>query len=219
MLLNTVMVIALMVFGGIAGGTVNYLNGEERAWRVWCKQILLSTAAAMLVPLFLALAQSSLLESMLQSKNMFASSDIFVFFGFCLVGGIASNRFIATISKKVLQEIKQTQEEVKEIREQTAPFLEQITEPEESEEESFRNLVQVRNEERKVLKALNHPRYKLRSISGIVADTGLPREQVEKMLDELKDKGLVIEVTKTRRKGIRWMISSRGLYVLASEEP
>lgn len=205
---NYIMVTVIMGFGGIIGGTINFVNDQMKGWSAWFKQVLLSTAAALLVPLFLALAKSGLLESLLQSKNIWASSDIFVFLGFCLVAGIASNRFISSISERILREVKRTKEEVKEIQEQTEPILEQLIEP---DEESTGQRVQITDEERKILNALNNSLYKLRSISGIVAETKLPREKVEKLLKELKDKGLVIEVNKTRKKGIRWMISNLGL--------
>ena len=209
---RAVIVLGLMLFGGLAGGTVNYLEIQKRGWRIWGKQVLFSTVAALLVPLFLSLAKSNLLESLLNRENLLSSSDIFVFLGFCLLGGVASNRFIASLSARVLREVEQTREEVAEIREQTEPLLEQITEPEEKEWERIEP--KISEEEEQVLKALAHPRYKLRSISGIVADTGLSREDVERILHALKSKKLVMEVAKTRRKGIRWALTSRALRLL-----
>ncbi len=209
-MLNAIVVIVVIGLGGIIGGTINFVNDQTKGWCAWLKQVLLSTAAALLVPLFLALARSDLLESLLQSKDIWTSSDVFVFLGFCLVGGIASNRFISSISDKILQEVKRTREEIKEIQEQTEPIVEQLTEPEEVGV-GQRTRVQITDEERRILEALNHPHYKLRSISGIMTDTNLPREQVERLLQELKSKGLVVEVNKTQKKGIRWMISNLGL--------
>ncbi len=215
-MLNGFVVIVLMLIGGIVGGTVNHLNLQEKGWRFWWKQVLTSTAAALLVPLFLALTKSDLLKSLLDNKHPLFSPDVFVFFSFCLLGGIASNRFIVSLSDKILQEVKQTKEEVSDIRKQTEPLLEQITEPDTERffEEQEGESKEVDEEERKVLEALRHPHYKLRTISGIAVDTHLPREEVQRLLHTLKSKGLVMEVAKTRRRGIRWAITSQGLKVL-----
>ena len=179
--------------------------------------------ASFLVPVFLALGESNLLKALLENKSPLTTPDAFVFFGFCLLAGIASNRFITSLSERVLQQVRRTQEEVNEIREQTEPLLEQITESEELEEENVRVLDKIQQdlgeEEMRVLRALvDHPRYKLRSILGIMNDTGLSREEVIRVLHDLKKKGLVREVAKLQRKGIRWSITSRGIQLLSYDK-
>ena len=213
--MGVTIVVILMLLGGLLGGTTSYMrqnmgNGQKDA-RTWLQQASISISAAFLVPLFLAIAKSNLLDNVIKSSP----SDAFVFFSFCLLAGLTSDRFIQSISDRVLQQAREAQKMAENAEEQTKILLEQVTEPEDGDDvKSLTEDIKINEKEKKVLKALEHPIYKLRSIGGIVNDTGLSRNDVEQILEKLKSEGLVREVPKTQRPGIRWAITSKGLAAL-----
>lgn len=92
-----------MIVAGILGGVVNYglTRPEKMDYRNLFWSILIGTAASLLVPLFLNTISSSLLASILDGTAK--SSDVYVFFGFCLLGAIASKSMIQTLTNKILR--------------------------------------------------------------------------------------------------------------------
>jgi hypothetical protein len=100
-------IIAIMLLGGLLGGFINFLaqrriaqvgNGTSAGdpvnirWNsVEC--LALGLAASLLVPLFLHVASSGILEEILAENATprgAVAKDLLVFFGFCLVAAITS---------------------------------------------------------------------------------------------------------------------------------
>ena len=102
MIMTTFEVVLLMFFAGVLGGIVNFAlsRTENSTFRDVLWSIVVGLGAAFLVPLFLNTISSSLLLGLLDGSA--SGSDVFVFFGFCLLGAIASKAMINTLTQKVL---------------------------------------------------------------------------------------------------------------------
>ncbi|TNE96305.1 MAG: hypothetical protein EP322_08600 [Bacteroidetes bacterium] len=107
----------LMVFGGLFGGVMNFFIECEDAfydldnekWYFLSKSVVLGIGAAFLVPLFLSMIRSDLIDF----KKVDYSSYL-QFFGFCLIASITSSKFIDSMSSKLMQSFKISQKKVEE---------------------------------------------------------------------------------------------------------
>jgi len=111
--------ILIMLVAGIFGGVINYYldqESKEENKRVvtanYRRSVIISLGAALLVPLFLKMISSDLAD-----LSKIDPATIMVFFGFCLVAAISSRKFIATLSEKVLQEVKEAKQKARETEE------------------------------------------------------------------------------------------------------
>ena len=101
-LVSLILHVVVMLIAGIFGGVINYLLDQESGKssaqlerNALLKSITIGLGASFLVPLFLAIISSDLIE-----LNKLDSSKILVFLGFCLVAAISSRKFIFTLSEK-----------------------------------------------------------------------------------------------------------------------
>jgi hypothetical protein len=152
-----------MIGSGLLGGLVNYLlaRKEDAESASFWHSATLRIAAATLVPLFLNMISSDLLESI---RNGGASPDVhkfLVFVGFCLIGAISSTTFIKALPDRVLQEAKhakkvalQADHKASQAQAEIRPILEKETEDEETLDSALpvaETLSQLTENERKVL--------------------------------------------------------------------
>lgn len=111
---------AIILVAGLLGGYLNFLrtrdtitlapNGEPTAHKNYALLCLVGgVVAAALIPLFLKIIQSNLLED--KGNNI----SYMVFAGFCLIAAIFSNTFIDTLSKQVFQQLDEVKAKVKEV--------------------------------------------------------------------------------------------------------
>jgi hypothetical protein len=215
-------VFLIIVIAGILGGSANYLTEEKKTdgsgIALWLNRVIVGIVAAFLIPLFLETMSSDLLKNIL-SKTDEAIKDYFVFFGFCLLGAISSRLLIQTLSEKIFQLAKDAKLQADKANAKTqeldavvAPFVERGTEEESPEggkiiaPKTIRSSARMDKEADEVLSALNHPKYTLRSASGISADTNLDKSVVSEKLKTLTAEGLASEL-EDRGKGIRWAIT------------
>src|SRR6266849_838261 len=101
--------IAVMLAAGMVGGLLNYYmtQSADPEHTSILKSLLAGICASFLVPLFLNMISSNLIDAIRGGAN--ASSDVsklFVFAGFCLIAAISSSAFIRTLSDRVLAEAK-----------------------------------------------------------------------------------------------------------------
>lgn len=111
--------ILIMLFAGTFGGIINYYLDQENREKNkettranYRKSIIIGIGASLLVPLFLKMISSDLAD-----LSKMDPATIMVFFGFCLVAAISSRKFIATLSERVLQEVKEAKEKARETEE------------------------------------------------------------------------------------------------------
>ena len=110
------MLIVVMLSAGTVGGLLNYYTSQsaDPDHSSILKSIIAGICASFLVPLFLNMISSNLIDTIRGSAN--TSSDVsklFVFAGFCLIAAISSSAFIRTLSDRVLAEAKAAKEEAK----------------------------------------------------------------------------------------------------------
>ena len=217
--INEFWLVIIILIAGLLGGSVNYIIGkkDEAGFKTWASRAIVGVTASFLMPLFLETISSDLVHSVL-SKSDSSSGDVFVLFGFCLIGAISSRVLIRTLSDKILEEVKnvkeaadKTIEKVSELESEVDPIIEQSTEQDDitSSENEISKLSENLDEKAiSILKSLIHPRYTLRSKSGISKETGLDLSVVSDKLIILKENSLADEIQ--GRRGPRWFITSRG---------
>jgi predicted transcriptional regulator len=186
-------IICMMFAAGVLGGIVNY--GLSRTNKSTLKDlgwsIAIGLGASFLVPLFLNTISSSLLSGLLDGSAEI--SDPFVFFGFCLLGAIASKAMIQTLTQKVLRTAQEAKNEVQSLKSEVAPVLIKETEPEEELEQGgvkVEGYGLVGTEPPSIIKALGNSKYSRRTVSGIQKESGVPKEKVIEVLQWLQSNGL-----------------------------
>ena len=106
----------MILIGGF-GGFLNYLHNfdtEETEHGKYSKfkYMFLGMGAALLVPAFLKMIASDLVEN----QESFNSINYLIFAGFCLVAAIFSRRFINTVGEKILEAAKKAEKTSKETK-------------------------------------------------------------------------------------------------------
>lgn len=105
---HLIIVVGIIISAGGFGGLLNYLHNFDTYNEApennssITKYVLLGIGAAFLVPAFLKMISSNLLNSP-------DNNDLLIFAGFCLVASIFSKRFINTIGEKILEAAKQAE--------------------------------------------------------------------------------------------------------------
>lgn len=218
--------ISVMTVTGVLGGVMNYhLNRKDDPDSSFWRSILLGVGASLLVPLFLNMISSNLMD--LIRGNSTTSPDfskILVFAGFCLVAAISSTVFIRTLSDRILTEVRQAKKAVREVKAELEPMRDAATEPPPAQETLAKPADQtpastkaftpvVTDNERKVLEALASKSWVFRTRTGVARDAALDKPEVDKMMDDLKRRGLVGSKTIINRIGEqkkRWYITNKG---------
>jgi hypothetical protein len=122
-------------------------------------------------------------------------SKIFILAGFCLVAAVSSKAFISSLSDRVLREATEARKEVKQIKKEVDPIIAKETEKDPQETTALSASVSgnmfLEGNEREVLQALANRKYTLRTRSGLSKDTGIEKDVVNKILENLVARGLV----------------------------
>jgi len=200
------LIIAVMAFSGIVGGIANYFLTEkdQKSRATLLSYCVLGLVASFIVPLFLNMISSNLLDTV-KSKPL----NLFVFAGFCLLAAVFSRRFLENVYNKLLQQVDQIKDDVNKIEEAS-------TEPEASEHKITSQAFTdegISNEDIRVLRALSSGKFFFRSVSGLASDTQLAKPIVSERLSDLIQKGFVTQ--KTGKDGRpRWSLSAKGREML-----
>jgi hypothetical protein len=183
---HSLMLVIVMIVGGLLGGGVNYFlsKADDPENTSVTKSLFIGVGASLLVPLFLNMLSSDLLDS----SKAFPYRTL-VFLGFCLIAAISSKAFITTLSDKVLKEARQAKQEAAEaktvaenVTSAIAPIVSKETEPtggnDDDDDNDEMNLMEeaakapaLEDFEKEVLRALGSSRYTLRSTGGVIRDT------------------------------------------------
>jgi hypothetical protein len=107
------MLAAVMLVAGVLGGTVNhFVTHETDAPRLpLSRSLLAGITASFMVPLFLNMISSDLMEQVRGD-----TSKLLVFGGFCLIAAVASRVFTRTVPDRLLGELKQARSEAAEAK-------------------------------------------------------------------------------------------------------
>jgi hypothetical protein len=200
-------IIVIVIAGsGLLGGIVNFFIADPETEKplTWWKHIFIGFVAAGMVPLFLNMISSGLIDSILGRSNQSPDpSKLFVLAGFCLVASISARAFIRTISERVLQEARSAKKKAEDAQEQAikamaivAPLVEEET-PKDvaatAPEGEGALEVALSDDERSILTAMIRSSFIMRSVSGLAKDTGLEKARVNELLSSLIAKGLVAQ--------------------------
>jgi LytS/YehU family sensor histidine kinase len=224
--------ISVMIAAGALGGVVNYFLNRKNdpEGSSIGKSITLGIGAAFLVPLFLNMISSNLTEMIRgSSTNPADLSKILVFAGFCLIAAISSTAFIKTLSDRVLKEAQEAKKVARSAEQKAsaaqsaiAPIVDREIEEDDSVTPGSRALVvptaTISDKERRLLDKLAHGRL-FRTRTSLAKETGLMKPEVDQMMDELKQKGLVDTKLLTGTGGEkkkRWYITNKGREAITS---
>ncbi len=133
------------------------------------------------------------------------SSKLFIIFGFCLVASLSSKTFIQSLSSRLLNEVKKTEEKVRVLKNDVEPLISKETEPAETGDVRIRS-IDFDSDTKRIIEVLGGGKYVWRTSTGIARETGMKKEVVLKSLQGLVERRLAI---RTREKG-RWGLTSEG---------
>lgn len=204
---HAILLFLIMVCAGILGGIASYYLNESDD-KSMVKSITLGIVAAFIVPVFLSMISSELIEN---SKRHV--KDLFTFAGFCVLGAVFSRNFLENVYSKVLQQVGSISHKVKQIEEAS----EEVDIPEVADEELTATLQRngLTIDEYRLLKGISGGRFTYRSLSGLQKDTGMDRGLVDQLLNQLLSKGL-IDSRVNQKKQNRYFLSANGRKVLGS---
>lgn len=205
---------------------MNRKNDPENASII--RSLVVGIGASFLVPLFLNMISSNLIDSIRENSNTSGDmSKVLIFAGFCIVAAISSTAFIHTLSDRILAEAKDARKVAERAKAEAIEAKEEILEVQtsidsivrkETEEEPFEKASSLgvddhlSDAEIKVLDAFLQSHYAHRSISGLAQNTGIDRKEISNILSNLVTKGLVGRSTSDN--GIRWYITEQGRALL-----
>lgn len=196
----------LMATCGLLGGLVNYWGAlqvrEENEAHPLLKRISAGLAASFVVPLFLNMISSSLVADSREEPL-----KLLVIAGFCIVAAIFSRTFLESISRRVLNQVEQLDRDQRSLREDVEPVIVKEQEPT-TEELSTVSRAHLDPCDKDVLEALANPKWSMRSLNGIMKETGLGESEAKASLARLCDGGLVRKNTKNHKAW--WWLTSEG---------
>ena len=220
---DLMLIVIVLLISGIVGGLINFFLVDPNVEKplTWWQHALVGIGASFMVPLFLNMISSNLIDSILNNTGKPAElSKLFILAGFCLIAAVSSRAFIRTLSDKILQEVRdirikanEAQVEAADAKATVAPLIEMETNDNPSKQDSEKLLFietqeELDGDEELVLKAFLTSDYIMRSLSGIAKDTGLNKSRVNALFSTLIQKGYIQQ--KDSDKGPKWYISATG---------
>jgi len=201
---NFWIIILLIIITGFLGGLKNFLfNKKNNSIKDFFHNILLGIIGASLIPLFLQLTASKLLDS---CGNCFRTYLVLI--GYMFIASIFSKRLLDNLGKKIfnLDDVKneidkaQTEPEVDiDLPEAEIKDIEnKITNN--SDKLSNNEKEQALKDTNKILSNLQGSRYKYRTLEGIAKSTNLDKNKVFSILSVLKQKNIIEEVIRDKKK-------------------
>lgn len=224
--------ILVMVAAGTLGGILNYLldrRDDPEGSSIW-RSVVSGIVASFLVPLFLNMISSNLMELIRGAPTGPADlSKVLVFAGFCLVAAVSSSGFIRTVSDRILKEAREAKklaheadEKVSDARAEIQPVLDKEIERGPVSEIPAMPLapsLAVNEDELKLLGALANGKMVFRTRTGLAKETGIDKPKVDAVMDDLKARNLVGSKLLLGYEGerkTRWYITNMGRERLAA---
>lgn len=239
---NMAVLVAIIVATGLIGGLINSWREERKAsddtgpkpTHIYRYNIALSLVAAFLVPLFLNIISSDIMEKILDAPATAKAVveylvTLFIFVGFCLAAAVSSVRFVGTVADKALEmaetakqsarSAQKSAQTAQDVATEVQDTIEEIAnEPEDDGVIMPQNMPQIpalSPQEIHVIEALGHRPTLRRSVSGIVGDPAIPeatsdRDAVTSTLGDLVHKKLVEAIPSRKDGRPRYRLSSVG---------
>lgn len=222
------LVILVIVFTGWIGGYLNFLfnKKDDPEDPGLMRNLFLGVCAAALVPLFLHVIGSNLVDSMNGGGKDPDYSKLLVFIGFCLVAAMYGKKFIQTVSDSVLRKAEQAEKVAHEASKKAAQaeiVAERLIEPPEPPSSSAAMAtaldIKLSDKQCSILKGLANTRYVLRTAAGLAVETRIDKPTTDTTLEDLRSLRLVGFTDFTgaeRRSKPYWYITPEGRQALSS---
>lgn len=220
------LVISVIVLTGWIGGYLNYLfnKKDDPEDPGLSRNLFLGVCAAALVPLFLEVIGSHLVQDMNGAGKEPDYSKLLVFIGFCLVAAMYGKKFIQTVSDSVLRKAERAEKvahEANKKAEQAETLAEHLIEPSESHLQATSLVPNARLDPKEcdILKALTNTRYLLRSAAGLAVESRIDKATTDTILTVLRSQkfvGLTEYVGADRQSKPYWYITPEGRQVLSA---
>lgn len=186
-------VLLIIVLGGSLGGLISAFISEdsEMSWAFCGRRMVIGLGAAFLVPLFLNMLSSTLLD---QAKT--SPSAYLIFGGLCIIAAVSSKAFISTPSDRLFRQVKDVEEKLRAVKDSVEPILIKEKEPEANLPFAAHSETQnsVSEPERSILLALNDGAYSMRTLDGIAKETSLDFNFVSSYISQLQNRGLASNI-------------------------
>ncbi len=209
--------LVIIVFGSLGGIIGHFYNFDElsqgpgQKFPHWARSVIAGVAAAFLVPLFLTMASSKLVEKII-SGDVINVSNLFVFIGFCIAASVSSRRFIGSISKQLHDKIQNFEETAERADRAVKEVEDVLNEDEVGDVETVPQVanIELTEENTKLIESFRANPLMRRSISGLSRDTGIPYNSTKEQLDELMSKKVVEKVQTQTDGSDRYVLSIQG---------
>lgn len=116
-------VLLIMLAAGVGGAAADTaladpaVTPEKRTWRGFGWTVVASVAATFLVPLFLKITNSNILEHVMGSNP--TPLDYFLFGAFCLLAATSARRFIGAVSERYLKDVQDLKTKTQALKSET----------------------------------------------------------------------------------------------------
>jgi YEATS-Like-Associating Three TM len=226
-------VVAIIIATGLLGGYGAYLLDSpgdpvirDRAYALK-RSLLLGVIASLAVPLFLSLTKSGLMGNIFWTGNPPrppAFEDYLVFAGLCVLAAVSARRFISSVTDRLLQRVDQAEQTAAKAQQTAEQAKVEAQEGEEADEPNAPRPTEVDTivplgslrgasaalsaDEVSALRALTRKTYRTRT--GIADDSGISKNRISEVLDDLHSKMLAMPTKSPKTGGLRWIITKAG---------
>jgi hypothetical protein len=230
---------AVILVGGLAGGGCATFHasttrigadklGTFLFWQTLFSYILEGTVAAATVPLFLSLVGNDDIRNLFRTTSFSdpdAQISAFKLLGFCLIAGVFARRFLDTVSSRVFaleEEVKKVEDKIDTNALKIDDLADVVIESDKLSNAPIHTTVAQTLEQTAALPEMawdllsscvsaNIP---ARSVQGLAVSLNRSIDEVERMLGQLRDAGLMQKIETFR--GERWVVTQSGRLRLSS---
>lgn len=210
-------VLLIIVITGVVGGIRNWISDgpfQYRKKQLLAFKIIDAMVASASIPLFLSVIGNEKVSPAFGEIRIFAADyqqALFILIGFCALASIFSQRFLDTLSRKVMQ-LNDKMEVVEQRVEQATAIAEMQIESDRPTEANQSDGPAVEanltNDQEKILRALGRGQFLMRSIGGLAESTGISGQSIAAALTGLAEMGFVKNLSTP--KGERWALTDQG---------
>lgn len=202
-------ILLITAIGGIIGGITNFafLTRSERSqdwWKDILKAVVSGFAASLVVPLFLFVIRSEIMEKSREDELYYLAV-----LGFGVLAGVYAKRFLMLMGDEALTLAKDAKNEASQANRKSDAIIETESEgsrDDQSEAKPFD--VDLDELEQSVMGQFPKADLKFRSLHGIAKDAGMTLGDLRKTFDSLITKGLLKEIE--TEKGKRFYLTNAG---------
>ena len=229
------LVLITMFIAGCIGGLINSFLTDPKTENAlpWWQHIVIGVGAAFMIPVFLNMISSKLIADIkpppMEPSNV---ANLLILGGFCLVAAVSSRAFIRSLTDRVLQDVSAAKKVANEAKQEAedakklavnAEGIAVLSVPSDIADDPV-SLVEstvssisspkpeLAEPETKTLDAMVNGNTPMRSVSGISAHTGLPKNQINAAITALIAKELVAQSV-NKEGQLRWYATPAGRLV------